>query len=171
LKWEVDVRNNITKKIPCDDRSYGCREELKKYKFYFSAENSFCNNYITEKYWRTPFQIDAVAITLGGSNYSDPQLAIPGSFINALDFNSPNDLIDYIKKVDSNDTLFNEYFKWKKQFKLSKGKCGKELLCDMCSRLKKGIKLKNTKLSDDINTVKECNKQHAYFRDWIKRDL
>ena len=84
----------------------GCIEEMSKYKFYFSAENNLCNQYITEKYWSNPFKINAVPIVLGGSNYSDPQLAIPGSFISALDFKTPKDLVEYIMKVDSNDTLY-----------------------------------------------------------------
>jgi len=141
---------------------------LKMYKFYFAAENCLCDNYITEKYWRNALQNDAVPITLGGSNYSDPRLAIPGSYINALDFETPQDLIRYIKKVDNNDTLYNEFFKWKKKFKILQEKKGcNTFLCDVCSKLKMGIKLKTTKLSDEINPEKECGKHHEYYRQWI----
>jgi len=141
---------------------------LKAYKFYFAAENNLCDNYITEKYWRNAFQNGAVPITLGGSNYSDPRLAIPGSYINALDFKTPQDLIRYIKKVDNNDTLYNELFKWKKKFKIFKEKEGcNTFLCDVCSKLQMGIKLKTTKLSDEINRQKECGKHHKYYMQWI----
>ena len=91
---------------------------MSKYKFYFAAENNLCNQYITEKYWENPFLINAVPIVLGGSNYADPQLAIPGSFINAFDFKTPQKLVEYIKKVDSDDTLYNSYFNWKRHYKL-----------------------------------------------------
>ena len=61
-----------------------CTEKLIKYKFYFSAENRLCKHYIKEKYWTTPFRVNAVPIALGGSNYSDLHLAVPGSFIMLL---------------------------------------------------------------------------------------
>ena len=51
-----------------------------------------------------------IPIVLGGANYSDPNIAIPGSFINVQDFPSVKELAGYLLKVASNDTLFNSYF-------------------------------------------------------------
>ena len=119
-----------------------CTEEMSKYKFYFAAENNLCNQYITEKYWENPFLINAVPIVLGGSNYADPQLAIPGSFINAFDFKTPQKLVEYIKKVDSDDTLYNSYFNRKRHYKLFHEKesgCS-YAMCNLCDHLKKGIR-------------------------------
>lgn len=35
------------------------------------------------------------------------------SFIHVDDFESPKELAKYLHKLDSNDDLYNEYFKWK----------------------------------------------------------
>jgi len=171
LGIHIDVfgkcNNRFQRPFNCSQRN--CLNELRQYKFYFAAENGLCNQYITEKYWKNTFQINAIPITLGGSNYSDPRLAIPGSYINAMDFPTPQHLVNYIKKVDTNKTLYNEYFKWKKKFKLFKEKqsgCS-TFLCDMCSKLKKGIKLKTTNLHFDIDRIKECRNQENAYDDWI----
>ena len=41
----------------------------KKYWFYLAFENSLCNDYISEKFWRT-LQTETVPIVMGGGNYS-----------------------------------------------------------------------------------------------------
>ena len=87
---------------------------MSKYKFYFAAENKLCNQYITEKCRHKFFSINEVPIVLGGSNYAEPQLATPGSFINVLGFKTPKKLVEYIKKLDSDDTLDNSYFNSKR---------------------------------------------------------
>jgi len=157
------------KQFYCEEKN--CKNELQYYKFYFSAENNLCKDYITEKYWSNPFNMNAIPITLGGSNYSDPRLAIPGSFINALDFNSPKELVDYIKLVDSNDTLYNEYFEWKKFYKFYEERtsgCSIQL-CQLCDKLKKGIKVQRNALIFNINLERECDGPENYFDHWIKR--
>ena len=148
-----------------------CTEELIKYKFYFSAANRLCKDYITEKYWTTPFQINAVPIVLGGSNYSNPRLAVPGSFINAFDFNSPKDLVDYIKRVDHDDKLYNSYFQWKKDYKVipeSLKGCN-DGLCDICKWLKNGVKPQRDALNSSIFGHDECDKNDNYFEEWVRR--
>ena len=39
---------------------------------------------------------------IGGADYNDPRLAVPGSFINAQDFNTVQELAKYLIKVDNN---------------------------------------------------------------------
>ena len=53
-----------------------CRDLLKSYKFYLAFENSWCNDYVTEKLWRT-LKTDTVPIVLGGANYSGTQMLLP----------------------------------------------------------------------------------------------
>ena len=158
-------------KLHCLTR--GCTEEMGKYKFYFAAENNLCNQYITEKYWRNPFSINAVPIVLGGSNYADAQLAIPGSFINALDFKTPKKLVEYIKKLDSDDTLYNSYFNWKRYYKLFHEKesgCS-YAMCNLCDHLKKGIRVPKDIIDNTINAGSECGQQEQYFDQWIQSAL
>ncbi len=78
----------------------------KKYKFYLSFENCTCTDYVTAKFFELVNR-DIIPIVYGGANYS--QLAPPHSYINALDF-TPETLAQYLKILDANDTLYNEYF-------------------------------------------------------------
>ena len=49
---------------------------------------------------------------------SHAKVAPPHSFINVLDFLSIRHLADYFPKLDKKDTLYNEYFWWKKHYKI-----------------------------------------------------
>ncbi|KAK3713308.1 hypothetical protein QZH41_000683 [Actinostola sp. cb2023] len=100
----------------CRRGSRDCEKLLRRFKFYLSFENAMCVDYVTEKYWTTPFHHDIVPIVLG-SNY-DSKVAIPGSYINVLDFQSLKSLSEYLKYLNSNGTAYNEYFRWKTKFKL-----------------------------------------------------
>ena len=101
--------SNNTWKCPHNMRD-GCLEEIQRHKFYLAFENSLCIDYITEKYWRNSLERGLVPVVLGGPPYG-PEQAIPGSFINAADFESVKELADYLKYLDKNDTAYNQYFK------------------------------------------------------------
>ena len=46
-----------------------CYEGLaESYWFYLAFENSICNDYITEKFWRT-LDLKTVPVVMGGGNY------------------------------------------------------------------------------------------------------
>ena len=116
----VDVfgacRGKFNQTKVCRRRDPECGQLLKRYKFHLSFENSFCADYITEKYWRTPFNHDIVPVVLGGANY-DSAVAIPGSFINVADFPSIKALADYLLYLDKNDDAYSRFFRWKEKFK------------------------------------------------------
>ena len=58
----------------CERNSYKCEIKLHRYKFVLAFENSFCDDYVTEKYWQAIFRGN-VPIVLGGSSY-DKKLVI-----------------------------------------------------------------------------------------------
>ena len=119
----------------CPKGSTECSAKLKRYKFYLSFENSYCVDYITEKYWYTPFHHDMVPVVFGGSDYG-PEVAIPGSFINVLDFPTIKHLANYILYLNKNDTAYNEYFNWKRRYKLVEPE---SWTCQICSMLHKKL--------------------------------
>ena len=100
------------------------------YKFYLSFENSLCTDYVTEKLWRA-MSINIVPVVMGLANYS--QLLPPHSYIDVRDFASPKHLVDYMKLLDANDFLYNEYFRWKPHYRCSVG--DKHVPCDICRHL------------------------------------
>ncbi|XP_078351112.1 4-galactosyl-N-acetylglucosaminide 3-alpha-L-fucosyltransferase FUT5-like [Oculina patagonica] len=100
----------------CPKATEECESLLKRYKFFLSFENGNCVDYITEKYWGTPLDLGIVPVVLGGADYK--KIAIPGSYIDILDFPSVKALADYLLYLDNNDTAYMEYFAWRKVYKV-----------------------------------------------------
>ncbi len=59
------------------------------------------------------FRNDVVPIVMGAPPEDYAKVAPPGSYIHVDDFESPEHLADYLKVLDKNDELYNEYFRWK----------------------------------------------------------
>ena len=127
----VDVYGKCGSKI-CPEP--GCWDHInKKYKFYLAFENSLCVDYVTEKLYRTLNHGKMIPIVLGGANYT--ALLPEKSFINVADFESPRTLSKYLKILDINDTLYNEYFQWQHHYKASVRIGVTKCTCGMCAYL------------------------------------
>ena len=100
----------------CRRKDENCMKTLRRYKFYLAFENGNCIDYISEKYWINSLQNNIVPVVFGGGNYSNSNLAVPGSYINVMDFKSAKDLANYLVMLDKNDTAYNEYFSWKERY-------------------------------------------------------
>ena len=157
--WQCPRRNG---QIDSD-----CAEELQRHKFYLAFENSLCVDYITEKYWRNSLERGLVPVVLGGATY-DPELVIPGSFINAADFNSVKDLADYLKYLDKNDTAYNQYFQWKTKYKVVKYEFW---LCQLCKALHDPTKPAKIyhKISQFLGAKGSCKVDEERIRGIISR--
>lgn len=108
-----------------------CMEMLQSnYKFYLSFENSICDDYITEKFFKI-LNYNLVPVVLGGGNYA--RIAPSKSYIDVRDFNTLDDLANYLKYLDANITAYAEYFEWKKHFSI-KFDYGKPF-CNLCKAL------------------------------------
>ncbi|XP_002166435.4 3-galactosyl-N-acetylglucosaminide 4-alpha-L-fucosyltransferase FUT3 isoform X1 [Hydra vulgaris] len=138
---------------------------LDDFKFYYSAENSLCDGYITEKYWYNGLDNNLIPIVLGGSNYSDPRLAIPGSFIDAMSFDSPKALADYILDVSSNSTKYNSYFRWKKNWQLDSS----SNFCMLCDKIRNGLNLRKNPLIKTMH-IEKCIRPQEKFNIWINNN-
>uniref|UniRef100_T1JFI9 Fucosyltransferase n=1 Tax=Strigamia maritima TaxID=126957 RepID=T1JFI9_STRMM len=91
-----------------------CMKMLDKdYKFYLAFENSYCEDYITEKLYDIGLKRNIVPIVLGARKEDYIRSAPPQSFISVEDFNSSKSLAEYLHHLDKNDKLFNEFFRWK----------------------------------------------------------
>jgi len=104
------------------------------YKFAIAFENSLCKDYVTEKLYRQmTYNVIPVVLDLHG-NYA--RFAPEGSFINALDFPSVKELADYLKLLDKNNTLYNQYFWWRNNYVIRKNEPDFQRgLCRLCSKL------------------------------------
>jgi len=117
--------------MTCQPRmSAHCNNLLDTYKFYLSAENSICPDYVSEKFYRALEQ-NVVPVVYGGADYT--QYAPPHSFISVGDFASPKQLADYLLMLDRNPSLYLKYFEWKKDWQVLKRPMNG--WCDLCSKL------------------------------------
>uniref|UniRef100_A0A2P2I2W6 Fucosyltransferase n=2 Tax=Hirondellea gigas TaxID=1518452 RepID=A0A2P2I2W6_9CRUS len=115
-----------------DGRSCNAMLE-RKYKFYMAFENSLCKDYVTEKFFNT-LKYEVVPVVYGSANYK--KIAPPHSYINALDFTTTGKLAEYLLYLDSNHTAYDEYFHWKKEYKIVNGYLlNVERVCHLCQKL------------------------------------
>ena len=90
------------------------RSFLESHKFYLAFENSLhCKDYITEKFFDNALLHNAVPVVWGTMKSDYLRIAPPHSFIHAEDFSSPEELAKYLLYLNSNDTAYREYFKWR----------------------------------------------------------
>lgn len=129
----VDIFGKCGKHVCEPKASDACYQDAaKNYSFYLSFENSICRDYVTEKFFR-PLLFDLVPVVLGGGDYVS--VAPPGSYINALDFRSPAELGEYLKRVAGDPEWYESFFLWKNHFKLKYEHLG----CKLCSKLHSDI--------------------------------
>ncbi|KAL3871316.1 hypothetical protein ACJMK2_039323 [Sinanodonta woodiana] len=107
-----------------------CDENFKKYRFYLAFESIECKDYITE-YWMALHREQIPIVnwkrmdTLNGY--------VPNSYINVYDFSSVKALAEYITLVNRNESLYNSFFEWKKNFTIDL--TGRSAWCDLCEKL------------------------------------
>lgn len=158
----------------CPKATEECNSLLKRYKFFLSFENGNCVDYITEKYWDTPLDLGIVPVVLGGADYK--KIAIPGSYINVLDFPSVKALADYLLYLDNNDTAFMEYFAWRKLYKVD-GYLKTDSFnrhhpwtCDLCAKAQKPQHKLYESLENFRHSTTHCGIQEEIVYDMIDSD-
>ena len=146
-----DCRKYFAKQENCQHYDAACQNEISKYKFYLAFENAFCQDYVTEKYWER-IEHDTVPVVMG-ANY-DKGLVIPGSYIDAGDFNSIKELAKYLKYLDANDAEYNKYFEYKSLYHVS----STSIFCGICNKLhsKEANKFTQIKLSKEYSRKQYC---------------
>ena len=88
-----------------------CNKFLEEnYIFYLAFENSLCSDYVTEKLFRT-LLLDIVPVVMGGADYK--HFAPPKSYIDVADFESPEQLANFLLKLDKDEEEYLSYFWWK----------------------------------------------------------
>ena len=112
---EVDIYGACSSLKCPHNKQTECQAMIERdYKFVISFENSLCLDYISERFfYNTKFNIIPVVLDLHGNV---ARFAPAGSYINALDYSSVKELADYLKILDGNDTLYNQYFEWKQHY-------------------------------------------------------
>lgn len=120
----------------CPRKTKECWDTVRTFKFYLALENHVCNDYVTEKLYINALRHMIVPVVLGGANYSNHIVAPPSSYINALEFDSVEDLALYLHHVGSNPQLYNSYFHWHSQYTVHYHLDNTmHTFCDLCEAL------------------------------------
>ena len=148
---QIDIYGKCSKEPTnrCDNKEICNQESLsRKYKFYFAFENSVCNDYVTEKFLNTLYNHDIVPVVLGGVGHE--KYAPKSAFINALDYETPEQLAKYLLYLNSNETAYNAFFSWKRWIVPYPNNPFQGYLCEMCIQLnlESYLGIKNTQLDD-----------------------
>lgn len=90
-----------------------------KYRFRIAFENANCKDYVTEKFWQS---LRSNIVPIVNWKRKDQIINAPShSYINIYDFQSMKELADYLIMLSKNATLYNEYFLWKRKYKILGG--------------------------------------------------
>lgn len=111
--------------ISCDERF------ARDYKFYFAFENSLCEDYVTEKLYNN-LKLNIIPVVYGGANYS--KFAPPLSYIDANEFDTTEELADYLNFLSDHPKEYIKYFWWRKYYNAMPHSLFNGL-CELCKKL------------------------------------
>jgi hypothetical protein len=164
---DIDIYGHCGKGPVCGEFGelhFDCvKKFIGTYKFYLAYENSFCENYYTEKLTRM-IGVDTIPIVMGLVDYAS--VMTPVTFIDVRDFTSVKALTDYIKYLDQNDTAYNEIIERKRATKC-KGSFSYRYFCRLCQYL---YQHKNQiQTIPDVRVVwgtqERCQAKEIFFKD------
>ena len=101
----IDIDIYGTCGSPCPGDLCHNDSPMTDYRFYLSFENSFCTDYITEKFFKQFYRDRTVVpVVRGGGDYD--RYFDPGTFINAAHFRDPRSLALYLKKLSGDQDAY-----------------------------------------------------------------
>ena len=139
----------------------------RRYKFYLSFENAICDDYVTEKFYNILTR-NVVPIVFGGAEYQ--LIAPPHSYIDAMKY-TPAELARYLRLLDADDELYNEYFWWKPYYSVESGvqQLSRHAFCDLCAKLHSGAD--DVSLIDDWSVDHQCRSHQTVVTNHKKSNL
>ena len=140
---KVDIFGSCGLKPPVNLKEYISTN----YKFYLGFENSFCDEYMTEKFFNY-YKMDLITIVRGRGDYN--KYLPKGSFINTADFSSIKGLAKFLHELGSNEEEYIKYLKIKDKYKVyERDFMYRDAACNICEKLNNLDKHRKT--YDDIN--------------------
>ncbi|XP_021181860.3 alpha-(1,3)-fucosyltransferase C [Helicoverpa armigera] len=126
---QIDVYGECSK-VKCANDN--CGEMLAKdYYFYMAFENSFSEDYVTEKVL-DGYHHYVVPIVYGGANYT--RFLPPGSYLNAREIH-PYNLAYIMYQSIKRPMKYHQFFRWTNYYTLDNDIPGHHPLCNLCEAL------------------------------------
>jgi len=102
-----------------------------------------------------------VPIVFGAADYR--AISPEHSYINALDFESPAKLAEYLHLLDGNDELYLDYLEWKSHYRVEAGtkQMTRHGFCDLCAKLNRDDEPKKVydSMIPDWSYTTQCRSQ------------
>uniref|UniRef100_A0A182NZS3 Fucosyltransferase n=1 Tax=Anopheles epiroticus TaxID=199890 RepID=A0A182NZS3_9DIPT len=98
------------------------------YWFYLSFENSLCVDYVTEKLYNA-LEHQIVPVVFGGADYN--RFMPPGSYIDAQDYRTVGELVEYLHYLFDHPQEYVRYFWWKRHYTFEPP----NTYCELCQKL------------------------------------
>ncbi len=87
-------------------------------RFFLVAEQEICDDYITEDFYRA-LAYSFVPVVVGGRDVGFDEVALAGTYIDALDFDTEQDLASYLGVyLRDNAEEFLQYLTWQYEFRV-----------------------------------------------------
>ncbi|GFN90697.1 alpha-(1,3)-fucosyltransferase c-like, partial [Plakobranchus ocellatus] len=102
-----------------------------KYKFYLAFENSLCQEYISEKFFKLFNDVDIIPVVRGGADYKS--YFPPNMYVDASDFPSPVALADYLDDLGRDKARYINYLRKKNSYRMVLDK--PDWQCKLCRKL------------------------------------
>ncbi|KAJ2946142.1 hypothetical protein O0L34_g5073 [Tuta absoluta] len=145
-KLNVDIYGRCGNMM-CDDDK--CNDMIKKdYFFYLSFENSFSEDYVTEKLTRA-LENNAVPIVFGGANYS--RFMPDGAYLNARELGVEK-LAAKMNELMNDFDQYADYFRWTNHYLYHRrdAKVDTNDYCAMCTILNNESKVKQKSVYENF---------------------
>ncbi|VVD04032.1 unnamed protein product [Leptidea sinapis] len=127
--WTVDIYGKCGN-LECPRKDEKCKDLLERnYYFYLSFENSFAEDYVTEKLLNA-LNNNVVPIVYGAADYT--RYLPNGSYLDAMIL-GPTKLATEINDIIKNKTRYYDYFRWKNHFVYEQA--DKPSVCNLCEWL------------------------------------
>ncbi|XP_014360625.2 alpha-(1,3)-fucosyltransferase C-like [Papilio machaon] len=125
---------------------YSCLNMLgQKYYFYLSFENSFAEDYVTEKLL-TALNHNMIPIVYGGADYS--RFLPPNTYLDALQM-KPQELANTIAQLITTPEQYGQYFWWKSQYTYAHPQT-MDTVCAVCAALNNKTMMETRTVYDDF---------------------
>jgi len=86
------------------------------------------------------YSAEMIPIVMGAQPRDYAQVAPPHSYIHVDNFSGPRGLAEYLHILSSNDTEYEEYFKWKQKLRIEYYKDNSHFWCRLCALLNLQVK-------------------------------
>ncbi|CAH2264246.1 jg22485 [Pararge aegeria aegeria] len=155
LQKELEVYNRVVDiygkcgNLSCPrDKEASCFKKLENdYYFYLSFENSFAEDYVTEKLLSALHNY-AVPVVYGTANYS--RFLPPGSYLNARELGA-KELARQMSEIIAVGSKYHDFFRWRNHY-VYKETSSEEDICKLCEMMNDEDKVSEVSVWEDFRT-------------------